>query len=267
MLGTLMKYEFKSVGRILLPLYGAWIIASLLLGLTCNTSSHLGEIVAAGSAFFYAILFAAVVVMTVVILIQRFYRNLLGNEGYCMFALPVSTGRHIFNKITSAAIWIILGIIVACLTAFAIAITAEGSLNLFHDNWEFFGLFLSDIADIRVIVSVIEVILIAILFCGEAAAKVYAAISIGHQIQNHRVLGAFGAYIAIAIAETIVASILTKIATAMGLTSLYYNLTSNMTGFALFQMEMLLVALAAAALLAIYWFVTWYLLKNRLNLE
>ena len=34
MLGTLMKYEFKAVGRILLPLYGAWILIAVILGLS-----------------------------------------------------------------------------------------------------------------------------------------------------------------------------------------------------------------------------------------
>jgi len=33
MLAQLMKYEFKAVGRIMLPLYGAWLIMSLLMGL------------------------------------------------------------------------------------------------------------------------------------------------------------------------------------------------------------------------------------------
>ena len=30
MLGTLMKYELKSVGRVMLPVYGAFIAVSIL---------------------------------------------------------------------------------------------------------------------------------------------------------------------------------------------------------------------------------------------
>lgn len=34
MLGTLMKYELKSVGRVMLPVYGAFIAVSILFGIT-----------------------------------------------------------------------------------------------------------------------------------------------------------------------------------------------------------------------------------------
>lgn len=266
MLGTLMKYEFQSVARILLPLYGAWFIASILLGFSGDAASEFAAIVATGSAIFYVVIFVAAIVMTVIILIQRFYKNLLGNEGYCMFALPVSTGRHIFNKISSAAIWTVLGIIVACLTALVVAIVAEGP-ELFNDSWVFFDIAFSELKDFHVIITIVEVFLLALLTCGETAAKIYAAISIGHQIQNHRILGAFGAYIIIAILEGILASILAKIADMTGIFLVYGNLMKNLSGFALFQVDVLLFALAAGALMAIYWFITWYLLKNRLNLE
>lgn len=266
MLGTLMKYEFKSVARILLPLYGAWFIASILLGLSCDAASEFAAIVAAGSAIFYVVIFVAAVVMTVIILIQRFYKNLLGNEGYCMFALPVSTGRHIFNKIFSAAIWTILGVIVACLTAVVVALIAEGP-ELSNDSWVIFDIAFSDAIGLRVIITIIEVILLALLACGETAAKVYAAISIGHQVQNHRILGSFAAYIVISILETIVASVLVKLVDVTGILLIYDNLMENLSDFALFQVDILLFALATGALLAIYWFITWYLLKNRLNLE
>ena len=47
----------------------------------------------------------AAILLTIYLLVERFYHNLLGNEGYLMFALPVSTSEHIIAKILTALIW------------------------------------------------------------------------------------------------------------------------------------------------------------------
>lgn len=45
-------------------------------------------------------------VVTAVILIQRFYKNLLGSEGYLMFTLPVTVSQHLFSKTIIAVVMI-----------------------------------------------------------------------------------------------------------------------------------------------------------------
>lgn len=269
MLGTLMKYEFKAVGRLLLPLYGAWLVAAILLGLSLR-----GDGTAEASAMFttltaviYAVFTISAVVITAIILIQRFYKNLLGNEGYLMFALPVSTGKHLANKIISAAVWITIGILVAVLTAFSIAISIEGFQAIF-DEAQFF------IGEVQILVGqqpssllvILEVLVLVLLGSVELAAEVYAAIAIGHQWSNHRVLGAIAGYIGISIVESIFGSLLMMLLdTGLfdGITSAYYELAP------LTQMHvmMLLLLLATAVMTAIYWFISWILLDRRLNLE
>ena len=45
-----------------------------------------------------SMLIAAAFVITLILTIQRFYKNLLTDEGYLMFTLPVSTGRLIWSQ-------------------------------------------------------------------------------------------------------------------------------------------------------------------------
>lgn len=256
-----MKYECKAVGRILLPLYGGWIIVAMLMAFTLNTR------IAGLSSLLYGFFTAAAVVITALILIQRFYKNLLGNEGYFMFALPVTTGKHVMNKIFSASIWTAMGCIAACLTGFVIILgdtsTVAGIFNelatLFHE--------IANVWSARLLLVIIECIILALIVFAETAAKVYAAIAAGHQWGNHRVLGAIGAYIGFGILEGILVNIVGALFGDTG----FYRLVEQGFGaygdFASFQFSLLAVALAIGALLAVYWFVTWILLDRKLNLE
>lgn len=96
MLRKLLKYEFKATARTMVPLYIVLIAFSLfhlvinpldVLESTGNTSIR--TIIAMLDIMLYVVLIVGLSIMTLVIMIQRFYKNLLGDEGYLMFTLPV----------------------------------------------------------------------------------------------------------------------------------------------------------------------------------
>ena len=62
---------------------------------------------AIGYMLYMGVMMAAFVV-TAVILIQRFYKNLLGSEGYLMFTLPVTVTQHLLSKTIIAVVMIAL---------------------------------------------------------------------------------------------------------------------------------------------------------------
>ena len=66
----------------------------------------------------YILMIAAAFVMCIIVTIQRFYKNLLGSEGYLMFTLPVSTTANILSKAITAFIWIIATSLVTLLSIF-----------------------------------------------------------------------------------------------------------------------------------------------------
>ena len=265
MLTTLMKYEMKAVGRILLPLYGAWIITAVMLGLSLGGSAYSeNDFFIALSAILYGVVSVAAVIMTLIILIQRFYKNLLGSEGYLMFALPVSTGKHITSKVISAAVWTIIGTLVAIITGMAIVITIEG-VTSFWDGLVFIA------GDIKIaierepssLILLAEVLVLAVIAAAEAATKIYAAIAVGHLWSNHRVLGAFGAYIGFGIVESVAVNIFRMIVD----TGIFDRIFSDMHYMTQFHLTLIGCILLAAFIAAVYWFVCWIILDRKLNLE
>lgn len=269
MLGTLMKYEIKAVARLLLPLYGAWIIVAFLLGLSLRSDgiSSNSNVVITLTGLLYAFFTAAAVVVTAFILIQRFYKNLLGNEGYLMFALPVSTGKHLTNKIVSGAMWAFIGVVAAIVTGIAIIIAIEG-VGSFVDDAIFLlkdFLLIVERAPSALLIC-LQLLVFAVLGCAQLAAEIYAAIAVGHQWSNHRVLGAILAYIAFQTVEGVLGRIALSIHDFVwdkgGLD--FFN---NLSAMAQTHITLLILILVVAAVLAIYWFISWKLLDSRLNLE
>ena len=103
MLGKLLKYEIKATARWFLPIY-IIIFLFAFINRLINPFQKVGDTYTATveglnflnfmrgiSIFVYFALIVAVIAMTFIIIIQRFYKNLLGDEGYIMFTLPVKT--------------------------------------------------------------------------------------------------------------------------------------------------------------------------------
>ena len=267
MLGTLIKYEFKAVGRLLLPLYGAWLIAAVMLGLSIGNAGAGSPLFIALSGILYGGAAMVSVVLTCILLIQRFYKNLLGNEGYLTFALPVSTGNHLINKILSGAVWGTAGLIVAIFSGLLIAACIEGFDTVF-ENFKFIA-FESEVLmqdKINFGLIILEVFLVILVAFAETAAKVYAAIAVGHQWSNHRVLGAIAAFIGFGIIESVVGNLIGEIFDT-GAADGALNMTVNMSEMAQVHLVMVLVIVLCAVVAAIYGFVAWKLLDKRLNLE
>ena len=126
----LLKYEWKACARTCLPLYGAIILVALINHLLYSEAvpDLLFGIPAAIMSMLYAVIFAAVFVATAVILVQRFYKSLLGGEGYLMFTLPVSVTQHIFSKAIIAVAMCFL----SCLVAFLSILLLSHGIILRH---------------------------------------------------------------------------------------------------------------------------------------
>ena len=133
MLGKLLKYEFKSTGRMFGVIYLVILILSLMIGLlgrrylTMSVAiwNHDGIRLAALAILIvaYFVMLVAMVVVTFVVILQRFYKNLLEGEGYLMHTLPVPTWMLVASKLIAAVIWDILGFVIIILSLAVITFT------------------------------------------------------------------------------------------------------------------------------------------------
>lgn len=273
MLGKLMKYELRAMGRILLPLYLLIVVAVTGLSFSIR-QNDLAE--AAGKSpvivllVLFAILCAAsvlvMIVMTLVLILQRFHRNLLGNEGYLMFSLPVSTAQHILSKSLSALLWILASFLLGGICAFLMASILGYLPDMIQSAKAFWNTLLTantKSALVRDALLLLGLILVSIL---RQVMQVYAAIALGHQWTNHRVAGSFLAYLGLAVLEGFALSPLRRL---MG--ELPEEVISQSAGV---QIELSVPAAAGGwtllisfLLAVLYGVLTWYLLNRHLNLE
>lgn len=94
MLRKLLKHEFRATARIMLPLYLVLLVTAVGANITTqglsNSSYQILRLLGALLAMAFGIAIIGVCVMSLVVMVQRFYKNLLGDEGYVMLTLPVN---------------------------------------------------------------------------------------------------------------------------------------------------------------------------------
>ena len=206
MLGKLIKYEFKATARNLIPLYGVLLLISIInkvffpIGVEAEkvglSSSALFNIVRLLSIILYIVVFVVGNVITVIVIVQRFYRNLLMDEGYLMNTLPVKPSMNILSKLVVATVW---SIVTAVVSGLSIIILAYNKYS-----------YESAIADIKAVINrgievfgaglyliLFEIILIILLSVILSLLIMYSSMLIGHLFNNHRVLLSFSAFLVI----------------------------------------------------------------------
>ena len=139
MLAKLIKHEFKATARIFLPILGTVLVLTGAAALTVKLGGILvlpggtgwgGPVLGLASGLLCLLTFIAMMAMmtaAVVVTIQRFYKNLLGDEGYLMFTLPVTPAQHITAKLAVGTVWTLLSLALAVLAAAALLFSIPGA--------------------------------------------------------------------------------------------------------------------------------------------
>ncbi|PKM52119.1 MAG: ABC transporter permease [Firmicutes bacterium HGW-Firmicutes-7] len=263
MLIKLLKYEIRATSRLLLPLYVALLIFaginSLLFSIPSEAlnTSFLYSVTSIISMVIYITIMVGILVMTLVVMIQRFYKNLLGDEGYLMFTLPVQTWKHILSKLLIAMLWIISSGIIAATSIFIIAHKSLplGEIPIIFETLEReFGM--------NGYLFSFELTILAVLGLAANIVLIYSAIALGHLFNKHQLLASFGMYVALTIVCQIVIALL-----GYGLGNFIEFSDSSMT--INYQIQVLfLFSFINVAILGIGSFIlTQLLLKKKLNLE
>lgn len=272
MLGKLMKYEVKATARVFLPLYGALVILAILNKIFYsfdyfdgNANIYLqrfSEIPQALATLAYILIIVAIFVITMLVMIQRFYKNLLGDEGYLMFTLPVQPWMNITTKLVVSIMWSVLSGIV---TAISIAILTTGSamtefLSLFPDVISMFD------TELRAVLNMGfgQVMALMVIGCVVAMVagilEVYASIAVGQLFNSHKLLASFGAYVVISMVMQAVSSMLMII--GMMLTGLDEMTASRLFGATMWGSIGLTLVFGV-----IFYVGTHVILTKKLNLE
>jgi len=269
MLGKLVKYEFKSTTRIMWFLFAGIVVVAALLGILIRVGigdnpyddfnispdkNLVLSILITALGLIYVLLLNAVAIVTTVMIVLRFYRSLLGGEGYLMHTLPVKTSNLIWSKFIVAVVWMLIAGIAAVLSAIMLGLTSGILPQLLREiTWDEFKKILEYVFSTNG--------LLFMLFCivsvFESILTYYLSMAIGNLANKNKVLYSVLAYLGINIGLTIILSIVGNLGG-----SLFEILFTDLT----FRSVIVPSILVQAALGIAAFIGTCYILKNKLNL-
>ena len=255
MFWNLVRYEFKNVNKWYLALYAAVLVLSVLIGM----QGHYYNYVSFKDSqpvllFFLALVFGGLMITlgisTIFLIIKRFKGSVYDRQGYLTLTLPVSEHHIITAKLVGAFIWSILSSTVLALSAFIIVTITVPEWISNSELIPLVGTFLPQLSlmGVSFLLNTISGIL-----C------IYLAISIGQLFNEYRTALAVAAYIGIQI--------------VIGFVEVFFNTSTNfyvnsLAGFNdNFYMGASVGIVEELIFIAIFYLGTYYILRNKVNLQ
>ena len=258
MLMKLMKHEFLATGRVMLPLYLLLVVVSVGVNLTVHgmlmAGNPLFDLLGALFSIAYVLIIFAAFLLCLVVVVVRFYRNMMGPEGYLTLTLPVSVHQHVLSKLFISLLWMVLTGGAVALSVLLIFLGDEVDLSRFLETFRAalsqLNVGLHGIAVLSLLLALLHIALILLQF--------YAACAIGGSFANSKVVLSVAFFFAIQL-------IVSTVNNLMGEAGM--SLFSGGSPQALLRFSMGLDGAIMAVEIVIFYFITTYFLKNKLNLE
>ena len=261
MLGKLLKYDFKASYRYLLVCYCVYIVLTVGFVLSVKgadvTPGVPGMILAFGFlslAILWAGSIIGLFILTYILVIRRFYMNLVRDEGYLTLTLPVSTRMHMLSKLLSGLCFIVLTFVVF-MAGMAIVAAGLGGANVWEEVSrgirDFFETFTSFYGTLFFVNSVLNFI--------RGILLIYFSICVGQMFARHKIWGAIGTYLGLLIVLELFVFI----------GSLVFGLYGGLSGLFrwMYSGSTWLNTLYIIAQILVYFFLGAWILEKRANLE
>ncbi|MBQ6552066.1 MAG: hypothetical protein IJL83_00380 [Clostridia bacterium] len=177
MLKKLIKHEFISTWKTMLPLYAAMLVAAgagrllnlfggssdaMVMQTVINVVRILNDLVLALGAF-----------LTLYVIAQRVYRSMLGDEGTITMTMPVTIRAHLTARFIAAMVWCACTMAVSVFSYWIYHAVLPPIVTVFFNRG--FGFFYNFMAA-----------LLALLIAAVIVAGVYLAAAVGHLFLKQR---------------------------------------------------------------------------------
>lgn len=292
MLGKLIKHDFNSLSRVLLPtqlaVIGATIIATA--GFAFNMRTNMMASMQGASAQFLRfatgfisgmmlIAIMASALLIAFIIFQRFYKNFMCDEGYLTFTLPVTVNQLLWSKLITAMLWTIISglVIFLCVNIFIIFGTSREHFANFEIYRQFGEAMRAVFGSLggKLVLPCIEFVIFIVISLVFGLLHIYLSLIIGGVVsQKHKLLAGIGFYFAINIGVGILASLGQFIISGNMVQNFDLMPSGPIHPAEAFSMvfnasqPFIIYNIILTAVLAVGFFVlSHYLLKNKLNLE
>ena len=220
MLSKLLKQEFRATGRIMLPVLAALLLLSVLGNFSIRmmdgnvTSNTVLRFIFGFLIFVFILGMFAAMMMTLVLMITRFHRNLLKDEGYLMHTLPVSVHGLVWSKLIVSLVWfVVTGLVITAiifLTGLIQSGTNLGELMMEFPSWTEIREAMAE-AGIRsgdVTAFLLELLVLMLVGYFTTCLHFYAAMAMGHMFNKDKILLSIVFFVAISFALSMMTTLL-----------------------------------------------------------
>ncbi|WP_394527070.1 hypothetical protein [Lacrimispora sp. JR3] len=288
MFRKLCKYEFKSIVRTLGPIYLAVIAVSIInmfVGVGSLTNDYydtflnnfsfgknLLQLVETVSLFAYFGVMVALSVLTLIVIIQRFYKGLLSDEGYLMFTLPVKPWMLITAKGITAFVMSLASGVTAAISIMLLILGAAGPGEFINaitspQLWAAVNRGLSEIPFWPLLA--LELLVLAIVSGLSQLYHLYFSMALGHLANKHRIMMSVVAFIVTSMLLSFLSGLM-MILFGISIDS-FSNMTESMSNSQAIMFIMNVTFLGSIVYsfieLAVFFFGTERILSKHLNLE
>lgn len=271
MLRKLMKHEFRATGRIMLPLY--LVLLATAIGANFSTRGLMATryrvLDVLGTLLIVAFTFAifGVCIMSFVVMVQRFYRNLLQDEGYVMLTLPVSIHQQVWSKLIVSAVWFAVTVLAVILAACIMAFNVDAIKYFFQGLGELFAELrrLEAYYAVNGTALAVEMVVLCFLSCCAMCVQIYAALAIGHSFAGHKMAWSVAFFFGIQFVVQFLAGIGISVLDVLNIFDLLP--AWHLSGMAAMHAALIVLIVGVVIYGAVFYGVTVYFLKRRLNLE
>ena len=254
MLWKLLKYDFRSMGKSFALIWPAALVLALINHFTLPYDEGVvetNELLAVVLIIAFVSVLFAMFVAVMIFVIQRFYKGLLGDEGYLMHTLPVGPGQLVLSKLICAVVTSVVSMAVmfaACLLMVPIRWGQVLRIAFFQDRWQ--GL----MANPDAMVYLLEFLLVCALSLILFITMTYLSMAIGHLFRR-RIIMSVVAFIGLDILGTVYLDFLDR----LKILGYILNADTHATFWGFSAMMVPLILLFTAG--------TIWILGHRLNLE
>lgn len=268
MLGKLIKHEFKATYRTFIPI---WIGLAILTGAACLFMELLRNfdqaVLVIGSGFGMIVVVLGMIFVFLspyIFLSMRFYRTTATREAYLTFTVPADTKIILLAKFIVTYVWTILTVFLGYLGV-AILMTNGGDETLMD--------MLTFIFDNAPELAALQIISFLVSFA-TTILHIFASISLGQLVRDHRVIASLAFYAALYTVQQIVSVLillpwmLTEFTTAQDTEGISMGITSNLdTSSNSDSISIFLISITISIVFgAAFYFLSNFLLKKKLNL-
>lgn len=260
MLGKLIKLETKASARFLLPTYLILIVISIInrIILTLDLNEGLLMLIPTISVFTYIASMVVVLVTTFILMISRFYKNYLTDEGYLMFTLPVKTRDLILSKLIVTFCYTIISVLTALLSVLIVFATTERMKEIQQGISQIYNEIVS--FNINMAFAIVVCSLLLVFSIALNILNVYASIALGQLYKKHKLLGSFIAYMIIYTVLQAAGIIVVAIASLI-------QVSIRFSPASIFYIFTIITAIVTVILSGIFYYITSYMFRKKLNLD